>query len=367
MDGVGDYTRRLAGELAATGHSCALLALADSRVKVAAAGDFGEAAAPLPYLRLPAAETWPERVWRAKEFCASMAPEWISWQIVPYGFEPRGLCFGLGTRCREIAGGRHSQVMFHEIWIGEADEAPLKNKLIGKLQKFILHGFLRTLQPRVVHTHTPLYQQLLERDGWRAKILPLFGNIPLTPFPRADWLKEKWPEGGWANRAAWMIFVLFGSIHPEWNGDEFRQRSLAAAQQAGKKGLLIAIGRAGDAGEEILRGLQRQENDSWKLLSLGQQAGEDVSQALLLADYGVSALPPEYLFKSGTAAAMTDHGLPIILTRPVSRYANCPSEKLLVGLKNATQNFDLAGLKKSNPESQLPAVAARFIRDLAQT
>jgi hypothetical protein len=371
MDGVGDYTRRLAGELAALGHSGSLLALADSRVQTVMTGDFGDEDAHVPYLRLPAVESWPERIRRAKEFCGSAAPDWISWQIVPYGFDPRGLCFGLGTNCQAIAGGRRSEVMFHEIWIGEAMQAPLKQKLIGKLQRFILRDLLRKLSPRVVHTHMPLYQQLLEKDGWRPKILPLFGNIPLTPLPRAEWLKEKWPKDGGkfdlAKRSEWLIFVLFGSIHPEWNGAEFRQQAITAAKQAGKKCLLISIGRAGDAGDAILRELQREENDSWRLLELGQQSGEDISQCLLLADYGVSAVPPEYLFKSGTAAAMIDHGLPMIVTRSMFTYALCPPEKLVVGLKNVTRTFDLASLKKMKPESQLPAVAARFIKDLSQT
>ena len=365
MDGVGDYTRRLAGELAATGHSCSLLSLADSRVQTVTTGKFGS----LSFLRLPATDSWAERVRRAKDFCEGIAPDWISWQIVPYGFDARGLCFGLGARCREIAGAHRNQVMFHEIWIGEANQASLKNKVIGKLQKFILRDFLGKLQPRVVHTHMPLYQHLLEQNGWRAKILPLFGNIPLTAQPRTDWLKEKWPEG-WSKlnlveRGAWWIFVLFGSIHPEWDGDEFRQRALAVAQSAGKKCLLISIGRAGDAGNQILRELQNRESDSWRVLTLGQQPEEDISQCLLMADFGVSAVPPEYIFKSGTAAAMIDHGLPMIVTRPVFHYAHCPPEKLLVGMKNVTRVFDLAGLKKSKPESQLPAVAAQFIQDLS--
>ena len=368
MDGVGDYTRRLAGELTAQGHSCALLSLADIRVDTVVQGDMRIANQSVPSLRLPAAISWGERVRRAKEFCKDIAPDWISWQIVPYGFDPRGLCFGLGARCREIAGGHPSQVMFHEIWIGEADQTPLKNKLIGRLQKFILNDFLRKLQPRVIHTHAPLYRHLLERLGWPVTILPLFGNIPLTSQPRTDWLREKWPEG-WnqlnlADRDAWWIFVLFGSIHPEWNGDDFRQRALAAGQRAGKKCLLISIGRPGGAGERILAELRAQESDSWRLLTLGQQAEEDISQCLLQADFGVSAVPPENIFKSGTAAAMIDHGLSMIVTRPAFHYARCPSEKLLVGLRNATLDFNLSSLKKSKPDSQLPAIAAQFIRDL---
>jgi len=368
MDGVGDYTRRLAVELNALGHRCHLLALADTHAQDTTAGEFPASNGVVSYLRLPASQPWRERVRQARRFRERIAPDWISWQIVPYGFDPRGLSFGLGGRCREIAGNCRSQVMFHEVWIGEAEEVPLKNKIVGKLQRYIIRDLVRTLQPAVVHTHMPLYQHLLGTVGARATILPLFGNIPLTTHPHPDWLKEKWPVG-WAQldlaeRQSWWLFVIFGSIHPEWNPDDFWQRSSQVAQRAGKKCLFISIGRPGAAGERILHELQKHEGNSWQLLQLGQQSEEEISQCLLMADFGVSAVPPEYIFKSGTATAMIEHGLPIIVTRPTLRYAHCPPEVLSIGMKNVTRDFDLEALKKTKPESLLPIVAKQFIEDL---
>ena len=370
MDGVGDYTRRLAAELNARGHSCYLLSLADPQVKKATACDFGGTNGGLPGLRLSATDSWTRRLRQAKTFRECVAPDWVSWQIVLYGFDPRGLSFGLGRRCKEISGGCKNQIMFHEIWIGEAEQSSLKNKIIGKLQRLIIKDLLQKLQPLVVHTHTPLYQHLLGRLGCQAAILPLFGNIPLTTRPRSEWLKEKWPEG-WvqfkmADRDSWWIFVVFGSIHPEWDADDFLRRASAAGQRAGKKCALISIGRPGAAGERMLQGLQKREGDSWRFFNLGRQPEEDISQCLLMADFGVSAVPPEYLFKSGTAAAMIEHGLQVIATRPTYRYPNCPSEVLSVGMRNVSGDFDLEALKKSKADSLLPAVANQFIEDLQQ-
>lgn len=370
VDGVGDYTRRLAAELNARGHRCHLLALADPHVQKATAVDFGDANGGLPGLRLAAADSWTQRLRQAKTFRECVAPDWVSWQIVLYGFDPRGLCFGLGGRCREISGECRNQIMFHEIWIGEAEQSPLKNKIIGKLQRLIIRDLLQKLRPPVVHTHTPLYQRLLGGLGCRAAILPLFGNIPLTARPRFDWLKEKWPEGSsqlnLADRNSWWVFVLFGSIHPEWDADDFLRRASAAARRAGKKCALISIGRPGADGERALRGLQKREEDSWRFLNLGPQPEEDISQCLLTADFGVSAVPPEFLFKSGTAAAMIEHGLPLIATRPASRYPHCPPETLSAGMRNVVTDFDLEALKKSKAGSLLPAVAGQFIGDLEQ-
>jgi hypothetical protein len=278
------------------------------------------------------------------------------------------LIFGLGRRLREISGKYRNQIMFHELWIGEQENSTRKNRLIGRLQRMIIKDLVKKLRPRVIHTHTPLYQFLLGRLGCHVTILPLFGNIPVTIRPRPLWLNEMWPEGGApfqaANRGSWWIFVLFGSIHPEWDGEDFWQQTSEVAQKAGKKCLLISIGRPGGAGGRILRGLRQHEGNTWRILELDAQPEEDISQCLLAADFGVSTLPPENVFKSGTAAAMLEHGLPILVSRPVSRYPNCPPERLLVSMTHVVRDYQLKGLEKSAPGSLLPAVAGQFIRDL---
>ena len=369
-DGVGDYTRRLAEELRAGGHPCSLLSLADPYVDKITAADFNPATRAISCLRLAATDSWPERVRQAKSFREFVAPDWISWQIVPYGFDPRGLCFGLGARCREIAGACRNQVMFHEIWIGEAEQAPLKNKITGKLQRFILRDFLRKLAPGVVHTHTPLYRHLLSQLGTPATILPLFGNVPLAAHADSAWVERKWPRDAMSlsasDRDSWWIFVVFGTIHPEWDVEHFLRQGSAAAQRADKKCLLISIGRPGAFGERMFQELQKREDPAWRFLPLGSQSEEDISQCLLAADFGVSPVPPENIFKSGTAAAMIEHGLPIILTRPVARYPNCPAEILTVGMKNVVTDFNLETLHKTGPGSLLPAVAGQFLADLHQ-
>jgi hypothetical protein len=371
MDGVGDYTRRLAVQLSSQGHKCHLLAVADSRINKATAANLGDADHIVPSLRLPATDSWRERVRQAKVFCAHASPDWISWQMVPYGYDSRGLCFGLGKRFEEISGGHPNQIMFHEIWIGEAMKSSVKNKLVGKFQQHIIQDLLQRLRPRIVHTHTPLYQHLLGNLRYPATILPLFGNIPIASRMDPDWLRQKWPEGwdeyNMADRKAWWIFVMFGSIHPEWDPEDFWQRASEAAKRAGKKCALISIGRPGPIGERMLKQLYKRESNSWRFLTLGQQSEEDISQCLLAADFGVSAAPPEYLHKSGTAVAMIEHGLQVIATRPMYQYRNCPPETLSDGMKNVRVDFNLETLKKTKTESLLPTVAAQFIDDLSHS
>lgn len=368
---MGDYTWRLACELVGRGHECHLLALADYHVEAPAfstrplhAGtDEG-----IPCLRLPATSPWSDRLARAKKYVEGAAPDWISWQFVLYGFDSRGFGIGLGKRLRYIAGDHRNQVMFHEVWLGESAGSTWKERTLGALQRRSVRDVLGKLNPSVVHTHTPLYQLLLEKVGAKAGRLPLFGNIPVTSYPRADWLAGKWPEGwndfGIADRAAWWVFVIFGSIHPEWDAEDFWQRASAAAQRAGKKCAFISIGRPGAPGERILQDLRRHEGKEWRFLELGPQHEEEVSQCLFAADFGVSPVPPEILTKSGTTAAMIEHGLPVIATRKPATYVDIPPEKLLAGMSRIVRDFDLEGVEKTEPGSLLPEVAGQFVESL---
>jgi hypothetical protein len=261
--------------------------------------------------------------------------------------------------------------MFHEIWIGEGDDAPVKHKLVGRVQRQIIKDVLMKLKPRVVHTHMPLYQYLLKKLGFPALILPLFGNIPVAREIQPDWLKKKWtdagPQASGSGRAKTWIFVAFGSIHPEWDADDFRKKATDAAAKAGKKCLFISIGRPGGPGERMLRAMREHESNVWRVLNLGKQSEQDISQCLLAADFGVSAAPPENVFKSGTATAMMEHGLPILVTRPASSYRHCPPEIVVAGLQNVERHFDVARLRKTKAQSLLPAVATQFVSDLERS
>jgi hypothetical protein len=370
LDGVGDYTRLLASQLAERGHTCSLVSVIDPHITSVTRDEVAATPRPMSVLRIPATAPWPERIAQAKAAREQFAPDWISFQFVPYAYDPRGLCFGLGAHFQAIAGDCPAHIMFHEIWIGEAEGVPFKNKMMGKLQRYILKDLLQKLRPRVIHTHTPLYRHLLGKLGVEAKLLPLFANIPCPPGAVSDpeWLAEKWPAG-WgrmhvSGRENWWVFVLFGSIHPEWDADYFRRRATETARQAGKSCAFISIGRAGAEGDRILQGLRRDESASWMMLNLGPQSPADISQCLLEADFGVSPVPPEYLTKSGTTMAMLEHGLPVIVTRPAYRYRNCPPQLLEPEMKNVITHFELGSVRRGETRQSLPQITEQFVADL---
>jgi hypothetical protein len=53
--------------------------------------------------------------------------------------------------------------------------------------------------------------------------------------------------------------------------------------------------------------------DAVEVVSIGEQSEEIISQALQFADFGINTGSPELLGKSGTFAAMREHGLPVVV------------------------------------------------------
>lgn len=99
-DGVGDYTRRLAGELVRQGHPSIAVALNDPHISKTVFELQEIEGVSISVLRLPIVMPWSKRVIEARNWLEAFNPDWISLQFVPFGFHRRGLCFGLGNRSR---------------------------------------------------------------------------------------------------------------------------------------------------------------------------------------------------------------------------------------------------------------------------
>ena len=151
-DGVGDYTRRLAGELIRQGHEAAIV-------------------------RIPSMFSAKKRFSLASGFINSFDPEWLSLQFVPYSFNVKGLPFGLAGKLKKIGKGRKWHIMFHELWLQRYTGVSLKIKILSYIQEFIVCRMLVKLNPKLIHTHLPFYQTLIKKRGYDTLALPLFSNI----------------------------------------------------------------------------------------------------------------------------------------------------------------------------------------------
>ncbi|RZK45095.1 MAG: glycosyltransferase family 1 protein, partial [Hymenobacter sp.] len=288
-DGVGDYVRRLGLELAQQGHPTAGVALADQFVteeqSATQAGDF-------PALRLPAA--WPasQRMARAQQRVAEFDPEWVSLQFVPFSFQAKGLPFLLGRQLAPLGKGRSWHVMFHELWVGMDEESTTKYIWWGRVQRQLIKALLTRLQPKVIHTQTPLYHAHLARLGFKSELLPLFANISNV--------KEEAAAGqlAAATAAPGIGIVAFGTIHP---GGQIAQLARDAAQYAAEHAVPVTLTMVGRCGGE-----QDHWAAAWRAAGLpvqllGEQSPAGISAALRGAALGVTTTPLALIGKSGTA------------------------------------------------------------------
>lgn len=363
-DGVGDYTRRLAGACADLGHRCALLALHDPHTD-----RILDSAGPAPLRRLPAALPWAERIAAAERFAAAFAPDWTSWQLVAYGFSPRGL---VPSELDRIAAGlrparRH--LMLHELWLGlEAGAGPWA-RWQGLQQRRTARRFIRHLQPDRVQTSNRTYQAALAHAGVPASVLPLFGNVaiaagaPGAASPFADWL-----GGGDTTRRAAFVALTFGTLHPQWKPAATADWLVRTARTLDRRPALVVAGHAGRHADAATAVFAERGVD---VTVLGEQDEATLSRLLRHADCGIAAHPWALLGKSGAVAAMREHGLPVAVPRndwqlrsgpPADGEAEDPLLAPLAALDPARTRRWLAARRP--PEATLPRVAAAFLETL---
>lgn len=367
-DGVGDYTRTLAAECARQGAQTHLIALNDEFIQTDAVSPED------PSLRLPAAAPWAARIRRAGAEAERFNPDWVSLQFVTYGFHPRGLPFGLTPRLLQLTAGRPTHIMFHELWIGEASASSGKERAIGLLQRRIIQHMLRGLQPAVIHTSNPLYQHLLGRIGIMSGELPLFGSIPIAPQVSPDFLYGQLRPHGLSidaqNRTGYLLAGVFGTIHPQWDSRQFLDRFLEETAKTGRRPLLIAIGRSGDAGDRMMADLAGHYGTRLPCISLGDRSSGEVSQLFQALDLGVATSPWSLIGKSSATAAMLDHGLPVVVPRDDCRLrsGSGPEPAPHPLLLKADETFWVAlrrGLPGRVPRLRVAEVAETMLRALS--
>lgn len=357
-DGVGDYVRLLAEACIEAGHDCRLVAVNDEHL-VRGGTEWQHAQAHDIYcLRLSPNERWDVRLGMVQAVVHEFSPDWVSWHIVPYGFNPKGIIPPELSAFRALGRDRCVHVMLHELWIGLSRGEPLKNIGWGKLQRRRLMQLMRALGPSLIHTSNITYQTVLAREGCSAHVLPLFGNIPVSelvpPVPNStEWI------GG-----------IFGTVHPQFPPIPCFDILLEGAKASGRKLRLLGIGRMGEYGENMFAELNAEYGDQLVATIVGEKEPIEVSRLLQTLDFGIATHPWALIGKSGAVAAMLDHGLPVIVPRDDWTLRIRPIvvpaiDRLLVKLSEMPPELMAGRLaRKQAPASRLPAVAAAFLESL---
>lgn len=363
FDGVGDYSRRLAAELLRQGHQASAIALHDKHLKARQANaeqdDDGQ---PVAVLRLSPQLSWKKRIALASEFLTTFEPDWVSFQYVPYGYQGKGLPFGLGSRLRKLGGDRKWHVMFHELWVGTDSASPWKLRILSALQRLILKQVVSSLKPIVLHTHLPAYQQNLQAAGITAHSLPLFSTIIV--------IKEE--KGLHSSKR-----VTLGFFSQVGGGGQVSTFLTDFGKEAARKGLeieLVLIGGGAAKMNEFKVSLETLEGLRGKVRYTGFLTDKEVSAAIGRCDLGISPIPHQGLGKSTSVAAFIVHGIPVAAPVVDSRYESMGIGFFSDRLKSAIltePNFEKLATARTaalvaRDDISLPSVAKKLLRDLQQ-
>ena len=299
-DGVGDYTRRLAGIFVKLGHSVTALCLNDQFTTSEIVGCQHIDGVELDVIRIPFKWQHQQRMARAKYWIGILDPEWLSLQFVIFSFHNKGLPFKISNSLSELGKGRHWHIMFHELWVGINNKTSVKYFLWGLAQQQIIMQLIHKLKPELINTHTKLYKAKLSQLGFAVAYLPLFGNIPKvkTDFKSIE-----------INSSKIIKLVLFGTIHRGAPLHEFIQDILAYQQEYKVCFILVIVGRTGNQSEIWVSAFK---NKNIMVEVLGELSTENISTVLSNSTFGISTTPVDFAEKSGTIAAMREHGLMVL-------------------------------------------------------
>jgi hypothetical protein len=239
-------------------------------------------------LRLGANESDTDRFFYAKKWIDKLNPEWLSLQYVPYSFHKKGFPWRLGKQLARLGTGKKWHIMFHELWVGMDTKASYKHRIYEILQKHIIKKTIDVLGPKMIHTQACLYREQLNKLGYKAELLPLFGNIPI--FDQQEELNE-----GLINIA------VFGEIH---SGAELKKMVKELPKNKEYKFYFI-----GSNGSEQVNWIDILKENSIDFTKYGWLENKEVSRALSKCQWGISTTPYYLTEKSGSAAAMLEHNL----------------------------------------------------------
>jgi hypothetical protein len=354
-DGVGDYTRRLAGELIRQGHPSVVVALNDPYISETVFELQEIEGTSISMLRLPGVTPWSNRIVEARNWLDVFNPDWISLQFVPFGFHRKGLCFGLGKMLATINTKASWHIMYHELWLGLGEKSSVKHRVLGALQRLIILDLMGRLRPQIVHTQTESYRIALIREKIQASILPLFGNIPLINGDGWDGLLEPLVAeavGKHQNRNSLYLAGILGMVYTEWNAEQTVSTLLPLVQRFQKRLVLVFHGK-NNLTPEAINKLKFTLQDRADVVIAGERTSFEISKILQTLDLGLATTPRQMIQKSGSVAAMLEHGLSVLVTRDDwhLRGSDSPLEKISVRLLSPKQFALLKTLPTRDPHS----------------
>lgn len=297
-DGVGDYTRRFSAEVIRYGHQAAAISLSEKNIQASITEKQYDDKTELQVLRISAKLTNKLRFDLARRWIADFEPEWISLQFVPYSFNSKGICFGLGKRLKRLGENYKWHIMIHELWIGRGRDTNWKHWFVSQLQKMAIKGIGNSLLPNVIHTQLPVFYSKLEQFGWSVKRLPLFSNIPVVHQTKNE------------NNNVFVI-GFFSQVEISESITAFINTLALQAQSNNIDVQVVLIGGNEARMKAFGEYFQASGNLKLPIRYTGFLEADELTKAIQNCDMGITPIPRHALGKSGSVAAFISYGIPV--------------------------------------------------------
>lgn len=342
LDGVGDYTRLLAGALVSLGHQACIIALNDCHIghQIIQNPDL-----PIRVFRLGVKVSWKKRMQLVSDLLHQFSPHWVSLQYVSFGFHHKGIPIFLPSRLSSLVMGQKWHLMFHELWNGGNLNSKLSHRLLGLFEKRIVFGLFRKLKPRLCTTSNTLYHHWLNSEKIDNQILPIFSNIRSQAYePNCESATEH-------------AVAIFGQVESEELGKELISAAIKIAD--GRSLEWRVLGLAGPKWERVLR------ENGISFQCSGKLGEKELSLALRSCRFGLASTNIYRIGKSGSALAMLENGLPLLVGRsgwvPIH---NASQSELPDGCLECRSNPSWDNLPKNGQFKKPPSpceIAQRFV------
>lgn len=358
--GVSDYTHMLVDRLSKEGHTCICVAINDRYLQNAHFSSYCFLDNNLfSYYRFSSSLTWKFRKLQLQKIIDSFSPSFISLQYVPYSFSDKGIPFQFCKLLNSLESFCDWHIMSHELWI--MPKSGMLKIFVSFLQRQITLSIFESIKPKVLSVSNLFYQNVLSDLGFPSKILPLFSNIPCSLPPS----NIRMPQNIWK-------FVSFGRLSDDWDYQYFFKRVESSRLFYGiNECYFYLIGNCGKYGSTIWSKLAEQCIDSFPsfhFITTGPLSCVEISHHFHSATFGICTTPIHLVDKSGAAAAMIAHGLPVIVnpqknrTISNSEFSIFPEKYFLLD-----ENFERSIISLEeyrNPVDQLPLTAKQLVSDM---
>lgn len=226
------------------------------------------------------------------------ATDIYSIQFTPYFYSRRGISLKRLIALGKLLKFKKVHLNFHEIWIGDYPCAPLKEKIVGWFQKRQILRLLKYIQPNLVTCSNSAAYYRLRQAGIDVKYLYLFGNIPCKSFDTKLDMN-------------FLRIVMFGTLYSKFPYELLAKRLVSLSKSSKKPVELFLLGKQRETDGKIkVKNLCA--NHGFALAELGELPENKISQKLQSGDIGVCTTPFDIIGKSGTAAALLEHRLPVL-------------------------------------------------------